>query len=255
MTRRTTAQDVVEDYTTVDVIEPSIYRASRPAANTRTHPPTTRRGGTMQAAQQPAGRPRPHTDEDVQILPEYRNPRQPVQPVPVRPEPSGINISISRRTLLRAAGGVLSVIIGARGLMALGSFARSEWEQINREIDEGQNPSTQLLLVCGHNDSPEHPTLLHAYVRADRRIQFEESNTQDTKMVRYFVGDERIPADVPLNQVNLKIEAKEQKGGKYAITLHVKYGGVGPFTSVTPIDYMFVDSGEGYFVGVQPKKK
>lgn len=205
---------------------------------------------------QASGRPRPHTDEDRQILPEYRKPRHPVQPAPAPVEPArskDIHISISRRTLLRAASGVLSVYLGARGLIALGSFARSEWEQFGREINEGQYPSTYITLVCGHDDSAQFPTELRAFVRSDRYIQFEEISTKSHQIARYFVSSEPVPFTGPINQINLKILPQRQADGKFQIVVHVECGGVGPYAQIIAKDYLFADTGKGYFVGIQPK--
>lgn len=234
----------------VEYVEPRILRSSRlPAPHTQ---PAHTKDMPMISYER---RRRPNTDEDLAIPPELRRQRRTTESIPIvsTSAPAQRSTMTRRGFLVRAGLCVGAILCVGIGSYDLGSFIKSKWVQYNKELDEGQHPHTEITLVCGHgDDSDAYPTQLHAFVRSDRTIQFEEISTKDNKLIHYFVTMP-ISFGGPLNQVNLKIIATKQANGRYQIVLHADCGGVGVLQAAEDQKWLFVDNGKGYFEGVQPK--
>lgn len=226
-----TAADVERDMDSSTMryvtVEPQIYRTNRPQRTEQRMIESYRR---------------PHTHEDREINTRNVRPIKPVAP-PVR-APRQVNKPASN-FWVKAGIGLLCAVAIVEGITAIGSFVSSEFRQLGNEISEGQTPSTELL-VGGHAGNYD----LHAFIRADRKIQLDEISAKAGSQIHFFVTNP-IPFNGPLNQVVLSLQSKEVDG-KIEVVLVAQYGGVGVREMVVQQQWLFIeDTTKGYFVGIQ----
>jgi hypothetical protein len=194
--------------------------------------PVPKRGGNTYVQDTPSlPRPRPNTTQDRAI-------RTGVNPLKPALQPTLPRRAMSRRALI--FGGVGTFFFGIVG----GNVAINTINQWRLEMAQGVNPARSLDIVCGHGDSPAHPTQLHVFIQ-DHQVNFIEYPGGVKSRSRGFTG-EGLPKTGDVSAWDLEITPQQVDGGRYQILITVQGSGF-------VYRWLLVDSGSGYFRGVNPK--
>jgi len=224
----TTADDIL--YETVDPVHRAIprRRSAQAARNTQEEQEEM----ITSNAYNPPKRRLPDTDEVRITRPAARPPRM-----------------SRRRIIALVAGGAVSIFT-AGGV--LGSWANTAIKDFLQQYEEGTNPANdQIEGVYGHHDSPEHPTVLEAYLTGDIISIVElpggdktHALISQTAALRTFgyTGD--------LHRVYIKLYA-DRVDGKYQIRVQATCGG-GLFSAPVVCNWLLIDK-DGSFQALNPR--
>ena len=166
-----------------------------------------------------------------------------------------------RRALNAALYGGSSLIGGATlALVGKGALDRNA-----EDVQEGRARADVQPLVCGHHDSPAHPTLLICFMEKTgdlyTHVHFLEypggDPTHLQRLLPYRSDDLRSKyEDSELGCVDLKMTPMLADGGKYQILLTLTLSAKlwPPLSRPAVVHILFVDRGHGYFEPVEPAK-
>jgi hypothetical protein len=149
---------------------------------------------------------------------------------------------VSRRKVIAGLVGAAIVgVVGGNAVINAIHDAQLRWAQ-------GTYPVRDIELVCGHGDSA-HPTLLHVYIWNYTLVSIEAPGGQYGK--DHQVVGTGLPATGDVSKWDLQVVPVRVGAKQYQIEINV-IGADGTGKSFN-YRWLLVDSGKGYFVGVDTK--